>query len=212
MRIDINGYLATGSYPYLFAEGDITGSADVVAKIKSTPQNEPIAVYINSPGGSVFAGIAIYSELRARNDVTIYITGLAASAASLVAQAGKCLMSPAAMMMVHKVSTYASGNSDDFEKTAQDLLEMDTAIIGAYREKTHKTDAELMQLLSDETWMSSAKAISLGFADALWETQTSTPATTPPASTPPQSSKPTNNTARYRAINILKLRNEVVNL
>ena len=180
MRIDISGYMITGSTMGWYG-GNATGSSDVVQKIKATPTNEAIDVYINSSGGSVFAGVEIYSELRQRANVNIFVTGLAASAASIVCQAGTCKMSPAATMMIHCVSTYAAGNAQDMRKAADTLETLDNSIVQAYIEKTGKTKEELLALMQEETWLNVDQAINLGLCEGVWQAaaKPNTPAPAP---------------------------------
>ena len=101
-----------------------------------------------------------------RDDVTIKIDGIAASAASVVAMAGtKVLMAPTALMMIHNPMTMAYGNHADMEKAIEMLDEVKESIINAYEIKTGMSRAKLSHLMDSETWMNAGKAIELGFAD-----------------------------------------------
>jgi len=131
-----------------------------------------VIVRINSPGGDVLAGAEIYSALRehAQNghDVTVHITALAASAASVVAMAGNTvLMSPAAYMMIHNPWSIGMGNADDLRQLADQLDAVAEGIIEAYRLKTGRSRSELKEMLDAETYMSAPTAIKKGFADGL---------------------------------------------
>lgn len=126
-------------------------------------------VYINSDGGDVFAAQAIYSMLK-RYDarVNVYIDGLAASAASVVAMAGDTVYMPRnAMMMVHNPWTIAIGNAEEFRKLADDLDKIRESIINAYEEKTGLERDKIVELLDAETWLTADEAFELGFIDEI---------------------------------------------
>lgn len=128
-----------------------------------------ITVWINSPGGNVFAAAEIYTMLRDyHGTVTIKIDAIAASAASVIAMAGnKVLMSPVAMLMIHDPSTIAMGNAKDMEKAISTLNEVKESIINAYAFKTGLTHSRIAKLMENETWMNAKKAVELGFADEI---------------------------------------------
>ena len=128
-----------------------------------------ITVWINSPGGNVFAAAEIYTMLRDyQGVVTVKIDAIAASAASVIAMAGnKVLMSPVAMLMVHDPSTIAMGNARDMEKAIRTLNEVKESIINAYAFKTGLTHSRIAKLMENETWMNAKKAVELGFADEI---------------------------------------------
>lgn len=129
----------------------------------------PITIWVNSPGGDCTAASQIYSMLMDyKNDVTVKIDGIAASAASVVAMAGtKVLMSPTAMMMIHNPATGAFGDHVDMEKAIKMLDEVKESIINAHEIKTGLSHAQLSHMMDDETWMNAKKAIELGFADGM---------------------------------------------
>lgn len=128
-----------------------------------------ITVWINSPGGNVFAAAEIYTMLRDYNGaVTVKIDALAASAASVVAMAGdRVLMSPVAMLMVHDPSTIAFGNTRDMEQAIHTLNEVKESIINAYAAKTGLSHSRISNLMSNETWLNAKKCVELGFADEI---------------------------------------------
>lgn len=132
-----------------------------------------LKVMINSPGGDVFAGQAIHSMLvRHPANVTVYVDGLAASIASIVAMAGDTVVMPKnAMMMVHNPWTVALGDAREFRKLADTLDGIRDAMIAAYEGKTGKTRAELLPILNAETWMTADEAVGMGFADRIEETK-----------------------------------------
>ena len=126
-----------------------------------------ITVWINSPGGNVFAAAEIYTMLRDyAGKVTVKIASLAASAASVVAMAGDTVqMSPTALLMVHDPSTIAMGNTRDMEKAIAALNEVKEAIVNAYAAKSGMRRGRIADLMSEETWLNAKKAVELGFAD-----------------------------------------------
>ena len=130
---------------------------------------EDITVWINSPGGNVFAAAEIYTMLRDYpGSVTVKIDAIAASAASVIAMAGsKVLMSPVAMLMIHDPSTIAMGNTKDMEKAIATLNEVKESIINAYAAKSGLSHNRISKLMENETWMNAKKAVELGFADEI---------------------------------------------
>jgi len=128
-----------------------------------------ITLWVNSPGGNVFAAAEIYTMLRDYPDnVTVRIASIAASAASVVAMAGNVVqMSPTALIMIHDPSTIAMGNAKDMEKAITTLNEVKESIINAYAYKTGLTRNRISKLMSDETWLNAKKAVELGFADEI---------------------------------------------
>lgn len=128
-----------------------------------------VTVWINSPGGNVFAAAEIYTMLKDyKGSITVKIDAIAASAASVVAMAGDVVqMSPVAMLMIHDPSTVAMGNTKDMEKAIEVLNEVKESIINAYAAKSGLTHARIANLMSNETWMNAKKAVELGFADEI---------------------------------------------
>lgn len=128
-----------------------------------------VTVWINSPGGNVFAAAEIYTMLKDyKGSITVKIDAIAASAASVVAMAGDTVqMSPVAMLMIHDPSTVAMGNTKDMEKAIEVLNEVKESIINAYAAKSGLTHARIANLMSNETWMNAKKAVELGFADEI---------------------------------------------
>lgn len=128
-----------------------------------------IAVWINSPGGDVFAAAQIYNMLMDYpHNVTVKIDGLAASAASVIAMAGtEVQMSPVAMMMIHNPMTVAIGDSAEMQKAIAMLDEVKESIMNAYEIKTGLTRAKISHLMDTESWFNAKKAVELGFADKI---------------------------------------------
>lgn len=128
-----------------------------------------IKLWINSPGGDVFAASQIYNMLMEyKGDVHVVIDGLAASAASVIAMAGTTVsMSPVAMMMIHNPWTIAQGEAKDMEKVIEMLGEIKESIINAYELRTGLSRTKLSHLMDSESWFNAKKAIELGFADKI---------------------------------------------
>lgn len=131
----------------------------------------PITVWINSPGGDVWAAAQIYNMLLFYvGKVTVKIDGLAASAASVIAMAGdEVLVSPVSMLMIHNPSTMAMGDKDDLTQAISMLDSVKDSILNAYVKKTGLSKNKLSKLMDDETWMDANKAVELGFADRVME-------------------------------------------
>lgn len=130
-----------------------------------------INLHIHSPGGDVFDGIAIYNLLKNHPaNVTVYIDGLAASMASVIAMAGNEIIMPEnAMMMIHKPWGIQGGDAEDMRKYADLLDRVENTLIPAYASKTGKTPEELAEMLSAETWLNGKECVEQGFADKLAE-------------------------------------------
>ena len=128
-----------------------------------------ITVWINSPGGDVFAAAQIYNMLMDyKGDVTVRIDGLAASAASVIAMAGTTVeMSPVGMLMIHNPSTAVIGNTKEMQAAIQMLDEVKESILNAYELKTGQPRQQLSDLMDAESWMNAKKAVELGFADKI---------------------------------------------
>lgn len=126
-----------------------------------------ITVWINSPGGDVFAASQIYNMIKEyKGKVTVKIDGLAASAASVIAMAGdEVLMSPVAMLMVHNPATLVFGEESDMKRCIEMLSEVKESIMNAYETKTSLPRDKISKMMDRETWMSAKKALELGFCD-----------------------------------------------
>ncbi|WP_312444611.1 head maturation protease, ClpP-related [Lacrimispora sp.] len=133
--------------------------------------NGDITVWINSPGGDVFAAAQIYNMLMDyKGNVTVKVDALAASAASVIAMAGTTVqMSPVAMMMIHNPMTVAIGDSEEMKKAGAMLDEVKESIINAYEIKTGLNREKISHLMDAESWFNARKAVELGFADQILE-------------------------------------------
>lgn len=160
--LEFNGTIAEESWfddditPQMFRDELFAGSG-------------PVTIWLNSPGGDCIAASRIYSMLMDyKDDVTVKIDGIAASAASVIAMAGtKVLMAPTAMMMIHNPATAAFGDHVDMEKAIELLDEVKQSIINAYEIRTGLPRKQLSKMMDETTWMNAVKAVELGFADGL---------------------------------------------
>ena len=132
---------------------------------------DELDVYINSPGGDVFAGQTIYSILkRHKAKKMVHVDGLAASAASIIAMAGNVVHMPSnAMLMIHNPYTLGVGNANEFRRLADDLDKIRESIIAVYEGKTALLRDEIIKMMDDETWLTAKEALDYGFADMIDE-------------------------------------------
>ena len=168
-RINVRGVLIPNSYKwyYNYFEEESTCPEDV-RKILDAAPNEVHDVVINSPGGVIETGSEIYTMLREyQPGVNIKIVGEACSAASVVAMAGRCEMSPTALMMVHCVSSGARGNHADMEHCAEMLRTADNALCQAYMAKAGMSREDALQMMEQETWLTAQQALERGLIDAI---------------------------------------------
>ncbi len=170
------GQDAFGSDRTLYLDGEISDETwfgdEVTPQLFKDELNAGsgnITLWINSPGGDVFAAAQIYNMLMDyKGDVTVKIDALAASAASVIAMAGtKVCMSPVAMLMVHNPATVAIGDAEEMQKAIDMLNEVKESIMNAYEIKTGMSRHKISQLMDAETWMNAREAVKLGFADEI---------------------------------------------
>jgi ATP-dependent Clp endopeptidase proteolytic subunit ClpP len=130
-----------------------------------------LTVRINSPGGSVFDGVAIYNALKRQDaTITVWIDGIAASIASMIAMAGDEVVMPEnAMLVLHDPSGLVMGTASDMRGMAEALDRMKAGMVVAYRDKSGRDDAEIEALMAAETWLSAQEAVELGLADRVDE-------------------------------------------
>ncbi|MDN5289860.1 MAG: ATP-dependent Clp protease, protease subunit [Anaerophaga sp.] len=159
---DIYIYGDITSWPWI--ESDVSSYG--LAKELELLEAEQINCYINSYGGEVAEGLAIYNQLKRHPaKVTTICDGFACSAASVVFMAGdERLMGEASLLMVHNAWTYTSGNSEELRKQADDLDTITQASINAYMACVNIEEAALKQLLDEETWILPADAVTMSFA------------------------------------------------
>lgn len=166
-KISVKGEIITNDnkWIYDYFGMDSTCPKDVES-ILSKANGGDVIVDINSGGGDIFAGSEIYTMLRNYSgNVEIHIVGIAASAASVIAMAGKSKISPTALFMIHNVSGSANGDYNEFEKQADILKTANQSIANAYIEKTGLSNENLLQMMNAETWLTSKQAVEKGFVD-----------------------------------------------
>jgi ATP-dependent protease ClpP protease subunit len=175
-------------YIYSTVESDSWwGRSDTSAKhfqeeLAKHPNAKEITVYINSLGGSVMEGIAIYNQLKRHPaHVTVQIDGFACSIASVIAMAGDTVIMPKnTVMMVHNAWTIAVGNSRELHKAADDLEVINQASRQAYLDKAGDklSEAKLTELLDGETYLTAVQCMELGLIDSYGDEDEDEPAGT----------------------------------
>ncbi len=132
---------------------------------------KPVTVNVNSPGGDMFEGLAIYNLLREHPaEVTVRVMGLAASAASIIAMAGDRIeMGLGSFLMIHNSWGVVVGNQDDMRGAAETFAEFDAAMADIYAARTGAKVADIAKMMADETWLRAEAAIDAGFADATFD-------------------------------------------
>lgn len=164
-KIEIKGTIISNDEKWIYDlfEMDSTSPKDILLP----ENNEPLEVVINSGGGDVYAGSEIYTTLRDyKGNVSVKIVGIAASAASVIAMAGdKISISPTAQIMIHNVSSGATGDHRVFAHEAEVLKNYNLSIANAYIDKTGIEKDELLELMNHETWLTAEQAVEKGFAD-----------------------------------------------
>lgn len=146
-----------------------------------------ITVNINSPGGNVFDGLAMYDQLREHPaKVTVRVRGIAASAASVIAMAGdEIQIATGSMMMVHKAWGVIIGNADDYQEAVTVFGQIDRSLASVYASRTGLSDEKILAMLagpnrrSDGTWLTAAEAVEMKFADAEFKDETDAAASLP---------------------------------
>jgi len=151
--------------------GQGMGAKQFHDELKALGDISKIIVRINSPGGDVFDGNTIYNILKAHKaQVEVHIDGIAASIASVIAMAGdKIIMPENAMMMIHNPWGFAVGDAAEMRKMADALDKIRESIVVSYRAQTDLDEKKLFEMMDEETWMTAADAVELGFADEMIE-------------------------------------------
>lgn len=167
----------------LYIYGDITSyewdESDVSAwgfkkELEELGEISELNVHINSYGGETFQGLAIYNLLKQHKaQINVYVDGIAASSASIIAMSGdKIYMPKTSLMMIHNCWKWAVGNSKELRKTADDMDKVAIAYKEAYLSKINITEDELDKLLDEETYLTADECIEMGFADEIVELKT----------------------------------------
>jgi len=174
-RLEVLNKTAKSADLYMYDEigpWGITASA-LAPVLSSLADREVINLHINSPGGSVFDGVAIYNMLLSHNaDIHVFVDGLAASIASLIAMAGDQIhMAENAMMMVHNPWAIVAGNAKELRKQADVMDQIQQTLVTTYVSRTGQKTEDVQQLMDAETWLTAARAKELGFATHVDEAQ-----------------------------------------
>lgn len=153
---------------YDYWSGDGVTAKRVAAALRSMGAG-PVTVNVNSPGGDMFEGLAIYNLLREhKGEVTVKVLGLAASAASIIAMAGDTVqIARAGFLMIHNAWVVAMGNRNDLREYADTMEPFDRAMADIYAARTGSERAAMEKLMDAETWIGGSDAIEQGFADEL---------------------------------------------
>jgi len=130
-----------------------------------------ITMRINSPGGDVFEGLAIYNLVRSQGvPVTVMVDGVAASAASIIAMAGqKIVMAENALLMIHNAWMVAIGDPDDLRKSADTLEKISDTLVATYAARSGKAASEIAAMMDAETWLNAQEAVDQGFATEIFK-------------------------------------------
>ncbi len=150
-----------------------TSAVTLSRKLEELGDVSKINVYINSYGGEVAEGLAIYNALkRHKAKVTTYCDGFAASIASVIFMAGdERIMSESSLLMIHNAWTWAQGNAEQLRKQAEDLEKITQASVIAYKAHSSLSEEEIKALMDAETWILPTEALGYGFATKIEETE-----------------------------------------
>ena len=150
------------SWPW--SESDVSASG-IVKELQSLEASE-INVHINSYGGEVAEGLAIYNTLKNSNmKVTTVCDGFACSAASVIFMAGdERVINEASLLMIHNAWTYTSGNAEELRKAAEDLDKITQASVNAYMSRVSISEDKVRELMDNESWITADEAVEYGFA------------------------------------------------
>jgi ATP-dependent Clp protease protease subunit len=156
----------------VIGEDPWTGGGVTVKRIDAALRsigNRDVIVNVNSPGGDVFEGIAIYNRLREhQGNVNVKVLGLAASAASIIAMAGDTIqIGASSFIMIHNAWVLAVGNRHDMREIADFLEPFDRALADVYAARTEQPLEDVQKAMDAETWFNGSQAVELGYADAL---------------------------------------------
>lgn len=169
-KIDIKGDIVSNDVGEFYEWFGMSSTyPNKIQQAIANDEDDEIVLDVASNGGDVFAASEIYTMLKdSSKNIVVNIQGLAASAASVIAMAGNTVrMSPTSQLMIHKASVSTVGNSDDLEHESEVLNGIDESIAMAYELKTGMKQTDILQLMSNETWMNAKVAVDKGFADEI---------------------------------------------
>lgn len=170
-KINIKGPIVSSQQQWIYDYFDIeaTSPSKVSKILNNIMTNEDLEIEINSSGGDISAASEIYTAIRGYNkgNKKTNIVGSAYSAGSVIAMASESYMSPTSMMMVHKVSSGAAGNSNDMDKMSKVLQVADQTVANAYIAKSGMSMKEALKMMTDETWLTAQQAKDRGLIDGI---------------------------------------------
>ena len=164
---------ATGAEVVIYDEIGAYGvsAKGFLAELGALPDATPLTLRLNSPGGSVFDAVAIYNAIKRHSGtVTVWIDGIAASAASYIAMAGDEIVMPEnAFLMIHDPAGMVMGTAIDMRAMAEALDKIKGSLLQGYAAKSGRPQEEIAPLMAAETWLDAKDALDLGFADRIAE-------------------------------------------
>lgn len=168
-EFDLNGIIVCNDDAWIY---DWFGYENVcpsmIRSFLDEADGEDVQININSCGGDLYSGINIHDMIKGyKGNVEIHVSGLAASAASIIAMAGRCLMSPASILMIHNTAQKDYGNKRDKAKAAADLAVHDKGVAAVYVQKTGIELSEILRMMDKETYLDAQTAVEQGFADGI---------------------------------------------
>lgn len=170
MRININGYIIPNEYKRVYDYfGMESCCPNDIKMARMKAETEPLEITIGTCyGGSIFAGSEIGTEIASHTaGATIDITGLAASAAGVIAMFARNRMSPTAMIYAHNVQGGAEGDYHEMDKESGALRNANKAMAAAFVMKTGMSEKDALKMMDEETWITAAKAKELGLVDEI---------------------------------------------
>lgn len=167
MKIKVNGTIIPSNDQWIYDWLEIEAASPLkIERELEKAEGAEVDIYINSGGGDVFAGSEIYDMIRRYNGKKkIHVTGVAASAASVILCACESDIAPTGMVMVHNVSGGAYGDYNAMDKESEILQKANRAIAAAYMTKTGMTEEEALDLMNRETWMTAQEAVEHGLVN-----------------------------------------------
>lgn len=171
MRIDVKGLIVPSQDGWIYDWlGYENCTPEQVNSALAKANGDKVDVYVNSDGGDIFAGSEIYEALRTYSgECIIHVIGLAASAASVIACARKSEIAPTGMLMVHNVSGRADGDYRAMDKSSEILQKANRTIAAAYTEKTGMSEADALEMMNKETWLTAQDAVERKLIDRVSE-------------------------------------------
>ena len=168
-KIEIKGAIVPDEEVWIYEYfGEKCTSPSAVSRQLEEAGGEKVDIDISSAGGNVFAASEIFAAIQSyKGDVKIHVVGLAASAASVIACAGKSDITRTAQMMVHNASTYAAGDYRDMNHASEVLKQANRAIAAAYVAKSGMSEKDALDLMDAETWITAQDAVDYGLVDEI---------------------------------------------